>query len=380
MSKVLDEINSIGLIKKLDGIDKRFEDMIEATTLLVERLKKEESLLIAFILTSINQTPNSDDIAIEIADECFTEVWKSARSIYIDTPFLLYRSMLLDACQQVASDNQRYAYILWNTISDILPFKVFAEEKEVFENVFLQWAKESEEYSSSKLLDNEKNNRIPFPRKLPAFKLSSELETIDNFQIMYTKLSEDFTTRESLYQNQYHKFEEYREAINKNIRSNENLKLDTLWWSKALYSHSLNTSYREFEGMVALIIMVSDLLSLIKNAPPASVSYLLFEAVANLTDIDIEDKLTLKEIWTYYSSSADKLPTEISSQLTEALYDSWTFSDFVVMALKGSSISEAEAITKLAIDQDTRISLPSLAQAIFRADSAIQAVRRGNNE
>lgn len=380
MSKVLDGVNSLGLIEKLDGDDRRFENMVEATTLLVERLKEDEPLLIAFVLTSINQTPNSDDIAIKIADEYFTEVWKSARSIYIDTPFLLYRSMLLDACQQVALDNQRYAYILWNTIADMLPFKKLAEEKEVFENVFTQWAKESEEFTSLKLLENEKGNRIPFPRKLPTFELSNELETINDFQIMYTKLSEDFTSRETLYQNQYHRFEEYREAINKNIRSNENLKLDTLWWSKALYSASLNTSYREFEGMVALIIMASDLLSLIENAPPASVSYLLSETVANLTDIDIEDKLTLKEIWTYYSSSADKLPTEISSRLTEALYDSWTFSDFVVMALKGSSISEAEAITKLGIDQDTRISLPNLAQAIFRADSAIWAVRRGNNE
>lgn len=380
MSKVLDGINSIGLIEKLDGIDKRFEDMVEATTLLVEKLKEDESLLIAFVLTSINQTPNSDDTVIEIADECFRDVWKSARSIYIDTPFLLYRSMLLDACQQVASNNQRYAYILWNSIVDILPYKRFGAERKVFESVFLQWAKESEKYSSSKLLENEKGNKIPFPRKLPTFQLRDGLETINSYSSMYTTLSEDLTMRESLYQSQYQRFEEYREAINANIRSNENLKLDTLWWSKALYSHSLNTSYRKFEGMVALIIMVSDLLSLIENAPPASVSYLLFETVANLTDIDIENKLTLKEIWTYYSSSADKLPTEISSRLTGALYDSWTFSDFVVMALKGSSISEAEAITKLAIDQDTRISLPSLAQAIFRADSAIQAVRRGNNE
>ena len=45
------------------------------------------------------------------------------------------------------------------------------------------------------------------------------------------------------------------------------------------------------------------------------------------------------------------------------------------MALKGSSISEAEAITKLGIDQDTRISLPSLAQAIFREESAKHQVR-----
>ena len=105
MSRVLDGVNSLGLIEKLDGDDRRFDNMVEATTLLVERLKEDEPLLTSFVLTSINQTPNSDDIAIKIADECFTEVWRSARSIYIDTPFLLYRSMLLDACQQLALDN-----------------------------------------------------------------------------------------------------------------------------------------------------------------------------------------------------------------------------------------------------------------------------------
>ncbi|WP_394123653.1 GTPase-associated system all-helical protein GASH [Psychrobacter nivimaris] len=375
MSKVLDEINSIGLIKKLDGIDKRFEDMVEATTLLVERLKKEESLLIAFVLTSINQTPNSDDTAIEIADECFTEVWKSARSIYIDTPFLLYRSMLLDSCQQVASDNQRYAYILWNTISDILPFKIFAEEKEVFENVFLQWAKESEEYSSSKLLDNEKDNKIPFPKKLPAFKPSSELETINDFQIMYTKLSEDFTTRESLYQSQYQRFEEYREAINENIRSNENLKLDTLWWSKSLYSASLNKSYKEFEGKMALIVMVGDLLSLMENAPPASVSYLLFETVANLPDIDIEKEFTLEEIWNFYSQNRDNFPNQSIEQLTLGYQDNWSLKDFIYFAFDDNLSDTDTAISKLIISKDTKMTLPKLAQAIFREESAERQVR-----
>ena len=202
MSKVLDGVNSLGLIEKLDGDDRRFENMVEATTLLVKRLKEDEPLLIAFVLTSINQTPNSDDIAIKIADEYFTEVWKSARSIYIDTPFLLYRSMLLDACQQVALKDKRFAYILWNTIADILPYKRFGAEREVFESVFTQWAKESEEFTSLKLLENGKGNRIPFPRKLPTFELSNELEDIHDFQIMYTKLSEDFTSRETLYQNQ----------------------------------------------------------------------------------------------------------------------------------------------------------------------------------
>lgn len=375
MSKVLDGINSIGLIKKLDGIDKRFEDMVEATALLVDRLKEDESLLIAFILTSINQIPNSDDTAIEIADECFTEVWRSARSIYIDTPFLLYRSMLLDSCQQVASDNQRYAYILWNTISDILPFKIFAEEKEVFENVFLQWAKESEEYSSSKLLENEKDNKIPFPKKLPAFKPSSELENINDFQIMYTKLSEDFTTRESLYQSQYQRFEEYREAINENIRSNENLKLDTLWWSKSLYSASLNKSYKEFEGKMALIIMVGDLLSLMENAPPASVSYLLFETVANLPDIDIEKEFTLEEIWNFYSQNRDNFPNQSIEQLTLGYQDNWSLKDFIYFALNDNLSNTDTAISKLIISKDTKMTLPKLAQAIFREECAERQVR-----
>ena len=101
MSTILNNINNLGLIEKLDGEDRRFDSMIEATTLLVKRLEEDEELLIAFILTSINQTPNDADIAIQVADDCFREVWKSARSIYEDTPFLIYRSMLLDACQQM---------------------------------------------------------------------------------------------------------------------------------------------------------------------------------------------------------------------------------------------------------------------------------------
>mgnify|MGYP003638954470 FL=1 len=370
MSRVLDGVNSLGLIEKLDGDDRRFDNMVEATTLLVERLKEDEPLLTSFVLTSINQTPNSDDIAIKIADECFTEVWRSARSIYIDTPFLLYRSMLLDACQQLALDNQRYAYILWNTIADMLPFKRFAEEKEVFESIFSQWSKESEEYSSFDLLENGKGNKIPFPRKLPTFELSTELEGIQDFQTMYTKLSEDFTTRESLYQSQYQKFEQYRNSINENIRSNENLKLDTIWWSKALYSPSLNQSYREFEGKIALIVMVSDLLSLMENAPPASISYLIFETVADLPNIDIEEKFSLEKIWEFYSKNKDSVPKETIRQLTIGYKDNWSLKDFVSYAFSDDSFDTDTAISKLSISQDTEISLPKLAQAIFREQSA----------
>lgn len=375
MSKVLDGVNSLGLIEKLDGDDRRFENMVEATTLLVERLKEDEPLLIAFVLTSINQTPNSDDIAIKIADEYFTEVWKSARSIYIDTPFLLYRSMLLDACQQVALDNQRYAYILWNTIADMLPFKKLAEEKEVFESVFSQWSKESEEYSSLNLLENGKGHKISFPRKLPTFELSTELEDIHDVKTMYTKLSEDFITRESQYQSQYQKFEQYREAINENIRSNENLKLDTIWWSKALYSPSLNQSYREFEVKIALIVMIIDLLSLIENAPPASVSYLLFETIADLPNIDIEEKFSLEEIWEFYSQNKDSVPKEVIRQLTIGYKDNWSLKNFISYAFSDDSFDTNTAISKLNISKDTEISLPKLAQAIFREQSAEHQVR-----
>ncbi|PLT23561.1 hypothetical protein CXF62_01240 [Psychrobacter sp. MES7-P7E] len=252
----------------------------------------------------------------------------------------------------------------------MLPFKRFAEEKEVFESIFSQWSKESEEYSSFDLLENGKGNKIPFPRKLPTFELSTELEGIQDFQTMYTKLSEDFTTRESLYQSQYQKFEQYRNSINENIRSNENLKLDTIWWSKALYSPSLNQSYREFEGKIALIVMVSDLLSLMENAPPASISYLIFETVADLPNIDIEEKFSLEKIWEFYSKNKDSVPKETIRQLTIGYKDNWSLKDFVSYAFSDDSFDTDTAISKLSISKDTEISLPKLAQAIFREQSA----------
>lgn len=192
---------------------------------------------------------------------------------------------------------------------------------------------------------------------------------------MYTKLSEDFITRESQYQSQYQKFEQYREAINENIRSNENLKLDTIWWSKALYSPSLNQSYREFEVKIALIFMIIDLLSLIENAPPASVSYLLFETIADLPNIDIEEKFSLEEIWEFYSQNKDSVPKEVIGQLTIGYKDNWSLKDFVSYAFSDDSFDTNTAISKLNISKDTEISLPKLGQAIFREQSAERQVR-----
>lgn len=372
MSKVLDGVNRLSLIESIDGDDTRFEKIVEATELLVTKLQNDELLLIPSVLASLNKNIHSDDIAIKKAEECLLEIWKSANTVYVDPPVLVYRSMLLEACNKISED--RVAYILWNTIASVLPFIDFGREVEIFKDIYLGWAEESERYSSLGLLESSGENKAPFPKRLPKLEVNIDLEKVNDFQTMFDEISKVFVKREDLYQEQYRRFKEYRETTESNIRINENMKLDTLWWSMSFSSPYLNKSYREFDPKIALILMVSDLLRLTKSAPPATVSYLLSETVSQLPKVDFETKISLKELWEYYSSNIDNFPKQVIENLHDTCEGSWSLSDFIVMALKGSSLSVDEAISKLAVSRDIKISLPALAQAIFREDSAINEV------
>ncbi|WP_296243162.1 MULTISPECIES: GTPase-associated system all-helical protein GASH [unclassified Psychrobacter] len=373
MPNVLDAMNHLGLIDKLNGDDTRFDKIVDATSLLVDELKSDESLLIPAVLASMNNGILADDTAIKLAEASLLQTWKSANTVYDDAPILIYRSMLLEACDRISKTAKgRIAYILWNTIADMLPFIKFGNEGTVFDSIFQNWAKESEEYSSLNLIKTIEDIKTPFPRKLPDFKASDDLAEIHDFETIYNKISEDFTQRESQYQEQYRRLKEYENTVKNHIAANENLKLDTLWWSKSLYSSNSNKSYRAFAPKDALVIMTNDLLCALQEAPPASVSYLLAETLAQLPNIDFETKFSLKAIWEYYSANTTKIPELVIEKFHSVSKGSWLFNDLVVTALQGKTMDTDEAIAKLAVPKDTQISLPELAQAIFRQESAKQ--------
>jgi len=63
------------------------------------------------------------------------------------------------------------------------------------------------------------------------------------------------------------------------------MRLNVLWWSEALYSPMIGSSYRELPLPVAAVAAAEDLAAIVPALSPASVSYVLGETVLRLSRI-----------------------------------------------------------------------------------------------
>jgi hypothetical protein len=72
-----------------------------------------------------------------------------------------------------------------------------------------------------------------------------------------------------------------------------NKRGDLLWWKQALYSNTLNNSYRTLTPIAAAIAMLADLADLVGLMYPESVNYLLVEGLRDVHSGFVESKDTL---------------------------------------------------------------------------------------
>lgn len=156
-------------------------------------------------------------------------------------------------------------------------------------------------------------------------------------------------------------------------RQTEHLRLDALWWSEALYSHSLQRSYRELPPQLAAVVMAIDLLSYMpKSTPsPASVGYLLAEALHRLPDAGFDRTRKLSEILGMLHETRGRLPEGWPSTLVPAPQAGrLSLRDLVRLSLGENTWSTEGALARAGLSGDADVSLPALSHALFRQEQA----------
>lgn len=152
----------------------------------------------------------------------------------------------------------------------------------------------------------------------------------------------------------------------------EQLRLGALWWAEALYSRSLRCSYRELHPALAAVVMAIDLLDQVNKPTPASVGYLLAEAVHRLPDAEYGIKHALPELLGTLRETRGRLPTgwmdKLSPPPTEGRL---SMRDLVILALKDQG-DIAGAMGRAGLTGEAALSLPELARALFRQEQAVQ--------
>lgn len=423
-TSVIATLNNMGLVEKLNGDDSKLENIQQASTVLVNNLKSDRSLLIPYVLAGLNANIDSQNIAINASEQALLSIWKTANSYYgSEKPINTYRIMLLDACNQMVNIDKSNAYILWNTVADIYPYLKFGSEKTYIEEMLHYWLEISEKFvleyiedkqfdeidliakTKKKVFPNFTFDKNDFQKKLflamgsvdiEGVSFSAEQafnphnpsqgapwikEFINKFSKIYENHIEGLTKtanevyaqatqiaseKEAEYNRNYEKLLGNHQKVISKIKLQNNLKFESLWWSQTMYSPTQKESYRHMDVNIANLVMVEDLLRFVDVVAPDSFSYLLLEVNAKLLTEEQSHKMSLLEFFEHFKKINEAVPESIKvKNFDEPVNNVLNISDVIGLAISDNPIKVNE-IEKQLISSEIRMTLPQLAQALFR--------------
>ncbi|WNV06456.1 GTPase-associated system all-helical protein GASH [Candidatus Methylospira mobilis] len=424
MTELLTELLNAGLIENLDGDDERFAKIKRAAESLAQSLCEHPPALIRAILAALDPDISGNDPAISSAEQALVTEWNSVRSIFTDTPVNLLRAILLAACNKAAENDTNVA-ILWLTAADTLPLLRLSKEESVINKLLEAWAERVEEkaLADHTLTTDETEEDIVGELKCPEF-TKLELPKVDrntlstkmvtavgsalNFhngyqnvpvgiqhagfaERMYQLFADELDAlSENLSESQSEAGQEIQEYLtqlteimNKSVslqqslakksRQSAQIRLNALWWSEALYSSSLQCSYRKLSPELAATTMAVDLLGVISKPAPASAGYLLAETVNRLPQAGFDQKLALPELFKALHDARNRLPNAWPEALKPPPDQGrLSLRDLAVLALTGKEPNFEEAMQRIGVCEKIEMSLPEFAHALFRQEQAVQ--------
>lgn len=162
-------------------------------------------------------------------------------------------------------------------------------------------------------------------------------------------------------------------------RQADKLRLEALWWSEAVYSNSLRCSYRDLPAPLAAVVMAIDLLERVTTPTPASVSYLLAEAVHRLPSAEFDLKSRLPDLLGALRETRSRLPKGWTAKLRPPPTEGrLSLRDLIILALGNQEWNVEAAMHRARLTEDIALSLPVLARALFRQEQAVQLA--GNDQ
>ncbi|HYH96085.1 GTPase-associated system all-helical protein GASH [Hyalangium sp.] len=438
MAQLLIDLLAAGLIEKLDGDDERFVKMERAAETVAKELHASPQKLIGAILAGLDPDVPANDPAIAQAQRALVAEWKSMSSVHTSTPVSLLRAILLDACVQAGEGVN--AAILWLTAADTLPLVHLGKEETSVRRALEILAVRTEDVALAvpKMPANErqtapqvavpasvagtappkvnretlllriaatagpnyKSQQVPNPNPhstrqpqewawefadrmnavladeldaLAANVGKNQSEAMKQFHASQAELIKAVTT--ALTQQQ--QWLQGALITSEARKQAEQLRLNALWWFEALYSRSLRCSYRELTPSLAAVVMAIDLLNEVSIPSPASVGYLLAEAVHRLPAAAFDQRPPLSKTLGALREARGRLPKGWLVGLGPAVVEGrLSLRDLIVLALGDREWDVTEAMRRAGLSEDAAVSLSALAQALFRQEQAVRIAAR----
>ncbi|MDN7702827.1 GTPase-associated system all-helical protein GASH [Burkholderia semiarida] len=423
MANLLSELIAAGWIEKLDGQDERLQKLERAAESLAAEFKKEPQRLIPAILAALASDVTSDDPSIQQAEQALISHWQTVESVHTDKPIGIYRALLLAGCAGAADGSN--AAILWLTAVDMLPFSRLGRAEASIRKLLESFAERAESEAISLLPDasrkrkaasvpaldfgemepykikrewlfteigaatgpqNSQNGNQPFKAEFnphwsnsPApwtYEFANRMkdvigalsdaiseQALKQQQVIGGIIAEAFKAQSQILQ----------EAITsaQNLQSRDQVRLDTLWWYESLYSPSMRKSYRDIDPFLAMVMMPLDLLAITPTVTPASVAYVLSEAVGRLPGAGFDNALPLSDLLTSVSRLRGEVPTDtLQNFAAPSGSGRLSLRDLVRLALSQDNPPMAELLKRAYIPAEAAMTAPQMARAILRQEQA----------
>jgi hypothetical protein len=429
MTNLLSEFLAVGLLGRIND-DVVLDKIDRSVKKLIENLCAQPNELMRAMLAGLAPDIPVTDPSIEKAKQALLAEWRTMLSAYPDEPIGLYRAALLEACNQCAEGMN--AVVLWLVAADSVGLSRLGKEETVVREFLQDLGRKAEEFSVNFLpntMDSsrddvdliadflfehgqvEKTDRKTLLMTVaaafgPNYRGEKIINSNSNWQSQPSShygggpieewnyqcadkmsalladeidhLAEKIQQGQEAFAEQMHSFlQTQRQAIQAAItdheghRRTEQLRLDALWWSEALYSPTLGQSYRELKPEVAALVMAQDLLQVVSLPAPASVAHLLAETVQRLPSAGYEIKKPIREWLELLRQCTGKPALEFAAVPKNGRL---SLRDVFAWAVSDQTWDTTQALQQAGIEAAHEISLPALARALFRQEQACRLV------
>ncbi|MFV8750200.1 GTPase-associated system all-helical protein GASH [Nannocystaceae bacterium ST9] len=425
MTDFLLKLVNRGFVPKLEGDDLKLAKIQKASNALAAEFARSPRRLIRAILAGIEPDVSDKDPEIVAAEQAVLQQWGTMRTVHTDSPTNLLRAVLLDACFQAAQGPR--AAVVWLTIVDQLPFvRLGAEETTVrnqldtlaisVENQALaglggekpkqvgsinigrpnlagaqnltggDMAALSERAKSAFPFTQQSGNwqlladavnvwMNAFPDQLSGMLAALHRGIVESVQLDRSQLITAFADATAIIEKTVNDQREWLFAAQADFEASSRIRLEALWWAEALYSPSLQISYRQIPSTLATFVMAFDLAAVVGVTAPASVGFLLAETIAKLPSAGFDEARPLGTILDGLREHRGRLPAAWLDQLESPTEGSLSIRDLAVLSLRGDSIRYENAKNEFSSRFEKTMNLPDFGHAIHRQERACRIVQ-----
>ena len=405
---ILQALLNLGLVA-IGSEDSRFAKVEAAAAALVDHLRSNPTHIIPATLIAIDREVDEDDPILTLVDEQLVNEWKTIRNTHVDKPRELLRSIILQALSLLGTGDPAMAAIIWQTA--VSPTNhgqaKLGKERDLVDTLLRDFQKRAENevtarislfkpslseaqdrptlQSDALLEDEDLSTDVgraagPHDRSGTAFETPNPQWPNSGPEWSYEftpRMTEALVKAVNLGMNRLldgidTQLQSYQSELEQRLNSHLETgglavayRLDVLWWSEAKYSPSLRLGYREMHRAVAAVSMAHDLSMLVPAMAPASVTYVLGETVAAVSQCESRsESWSVERLLEALHANGSDLRGIMPN--TKGISGRIPLLRVVTAAIAGERVERADVNPRTGIDPGLEVSLSDFSMWMFR--------------